>query len=105
MHSRPRFTGDSGSPLTATTLLLRTPTSTPQPVPQNRHGALLHLSTTTACACASGGTSRSSPHAEAAPAAAEALRNSRRLTFIASSYGDSPVSPQQERAMGIEAPC
>src|SRR5688572_14298401 len=40
----PRFTSDCGSPCVATTCPSFTATLTPQPTPQNRHGAFDHLS-------------------------------------------------------------
>ena len=42
MQLRPRLTSASVSPWVATTLPSFTPTMTPQPVPQNRHGAFDH---------------------------------------------------------------
>src|SRR5829696_3205830 len=41
---RPRFTSAFMSPWVATTRPSLTPTMTPQPVPQNRHGAFDHFS-------------------------------------------------------------
>ena len=43
MQFRPRLTSASVSPWVATTLPSLTPTITPQPVPQKRHGAFDHL--------------------------------------------------------------
>ena len=43
MQFSPRLTSASVSPWVATTLPSLTPTITPQPVPQNRHGAFDHL--------------------------------------------------------------
>jgi hypothetical protein len=58
----PRLTSAWASACVATTRLSRTPTCTPQPTPQNRHGAFDHLSfeasasVTMFCAPASSGT-------------------------------------------------
>src|SRR5687768_1836529 len=43
MQLSPRLTSASGSPCVAMTRLSLTATIAPQPVPQKRHGALLHL--------------------------------------------------------------
>src|SRR4051812_42498775 len=71
------------SPWVATTLPSLTPTITPQPVPQKRHGALDHLiwmSGPAAMFWASAG--RLMPAAAAAALAAWAFRNARRETSI-----------------------
>src|SRR3954451_15230341 len=53
----PRLTSDCGSACVATTRLFLTPTVTPHPVPQKRHGAFAHLSSAASasviafCAC------------------------------------------------------
>ena len=39
----PLFTEELGSPFTATALLFSMPINTPQPTPQNLHGALFHV--------------------------------------------------------------
>ena len=80
MQFRPRLTSASVSPWVATTLSSLTPTITPQPVPQNRHGAFDHLISSEpmppATGCAIAGTLI--PAAAAAIAAAWAFSMSRR---------------------------
>src|SRR6476620_7049206 len=79
MQFSPRLTSASVSPWVATTLPSLTPTITPQPVPQKRHGAFDHLisSDPAPCTgCAAAGTAM--PAAAAATAAACAFNNSRR---------------------------
>src|SRR6187455_1368168 len=75
----PRLTSASGSPWVATTRLSFTPTITPQPVPQKRHGAFDHLapagSFSLEASCAQPGSGM--PATAAAAAAADCLRNSR----------------------------
>src|SRR5262249_41893212 len=82
---RPRLTSALVSPWVATTRPSLVATMTPQPVPQNRHGALFHLSSVTARSvtrfCAASGVGI--PPAAAAIAAASSLRNSRRSTRLA----------------------
>ena len=60
MQFRPRLTSASVSPWVATTLPSLTPTITPHPVPQKRHGAFDHLissdPTPPATGCATAGT-------------------------------------------------
>src|SRR5215470_16860860 len=72
------------SPWVATTRPSLVATITPQPVPQNRHGALSHLSSVTDRSvtrfCAP--TGAGSPPAATAIAAAFSLRNSRRSTRL-----------------------
>src|SRR5262249_17109656 len=81
---RPRLTSALVSPWVATTRPSLVATMTPQPVPQNRHGALSHFSSVTdrsvtrVCAAAGGG----SPPTAAAIAAASSFRNSRRSTRL-----------------------
>src|SRR4051794_11377091 len=72
------------SPWVATTWFSFTPTMTPQPVPQKRHGALDHFissaSTPPGTDCAAAGAAR--PAVAAAIAAACALRRSRRVSSV-----------------------
>src|SRR5215510_8557383 len=72
------------SPWVATTRLSRVATITLQPVPQNRHGALSHLSSLAARSvvrfAAASGVDR--PPAAAAIAAASSLRKARRSTAL-----------------------
>src|SRR5215510_5092642 len=79
---RPRLTSAFMSPWVATTRPSLVATMTPQPVPQNRHGALFHFSSVTDRSvtrfCAASGAG--SPPAAAAIAAASSFRNSRRST-------------------------
>src|SRR5690606_39305364 len=79
MQFRPRLTGASGSPWVATTLLFCTPTSTEQPVPQKRHGALSQRMTLLALACSADSTvvGTAMPAVAAAAATALALMKSR----------------------------
>src|SRR5690606_2457460 len=79
MQFRPRLTGASGSPGVATTLLFCTPTSTEQPVPQKRHGALSQRMTLLALACSADSTvvGTAMPAVAAAAATALALMKSR----------------------------
>src|SRR6266511_777697 len=76
-HRRPRFTGLSGSPFTATTFPPAVATSTPQPTPQKRHGALSHFHVR------SGGAPARVETGTAVAAAATAVvpRNSRRVSL------------------------
>ena len=80
MQFSPRLTSASVSPWVATTLPALTPTITPHPVPQKRHGAFDHLISSDpmppATGCAAAGTAM--PAAAAATAAACAFNNSRR---------------------------
>src|SRR5215510_5522442 len=80
MQFSPRLTSASVSPWVATTLPPLTPTITPHPVPQKRHGAFDHLisseSTPPCTGCAAAGVAM--PAAAAATAAACAFNNSRR---------------------------
>ena len=85
MQLRPRLTSASVSPWVATTLSSFTPTITPHPVPQKRHGAFDHLISRVpmppATGCATAGTLM--PAAAAATAAAWAFKTSRReRTFL-----------------------
>ena len=80
MQFSPRLTSASVSPWVATTLPSLTPTITPQPVPQKRHGAFDHLissdPTPPCTGCAFAGAVM--PAAAAATAAACAFNSSRR---------------------------
>src|SRR5215510_5246262 len=77
---RPRLTSAFMSPWVATTRPSLVATITPQPVPQNRQGALFHLNSVKARSvmrfCAASGLG--SPPAAAAIAAASSFRNVRR---------------------------
>jgi hypothetical protein len=80
MQLRPRLTGDSGSPLTATTLPSRVAIMIPQPTPQKRHTDLSHFqpsSSAFALARASSGTQI--PRLLATEAATAVLMKSRRV--------------------------
>src|SRR5690606_5396495 len=80
MQLSPRLTGASGSPWVATTRPSCTPTSTEQPVPQKRHGALSQRTCKGAApAWASAALGRLSPAVAAAAATAWVLMNSRRF--------------------------
>src|SRR3954451_8529238 len=78
MQLRPRLTSACGSPCVAMTRLSLTATFTPQPVPQKRHGALLHLTCASPAAAASAPAGKAMPAAAPAAAAAERRMNSRR---------------------------
>src|SRR5580765_258191 len=76
MQFRPLLTSACASPRVAITRLSFTATLTPQPVPQKRQGALLHLtpgSPPAGCAC----TGMAMPAAAPAAAAADCRMNSR----------------------------
>src|SRR5688572_753819 len=76
MQFRPRLTSASGSPWVAMTRLSLTATIAPQPVPQKRHGALVHLTPASpACICAC--TGMAVPGVAAAAAAADCRMKSR----------------------------
>ncbi len=80
------MTSACGSPCVATILPAFTPTLTPQPVPQKRHGAFDQVRSPPATSAArSAFTARAGsvmPAAEAAVAAAVCLMNARRVSFI-----------------------
>src|SRR5215203_3403235 len=76
MQFRPLLSSASGSPCVAMTRLSLTATVTPQPVPQNRHGALLHLTLESPPALWLK-AGMAIPAAEPAAAAADCLMNSR----------------------------
>src|SRR5512133_2681982 len=84
MQLSPLFTGACGSPLVATILPSLTPTSTPQPVPQKRQGALPHLSPLLSTAASA--TDLPPVAAARAAAAALALMKSRLLRFITAPF-------------------
>ena len=92
-QSRPRFTGLSGSPRTETTFPFAVATSTPQPTPQNRHGALSHFQVRSGGAPA---TVAETGRPAAAVATAAVPRNSRRLTFesMCAPLRPEPGAPQ-----------
>src|SRR5687768_1261196 len=81
---RPRLTSAFMSPWVATTRPALVATMTPQPVPQNRQGALSHFNSvmdrSVTRFCAARGTGI--PPAAAAIAAASSFRNSRRSTLL-----------------------
>src|SRR5690606_25072585 len=81
---RPRLTSACMSPWVATTLPSLTPTMTPQPVPQNRQGALLHLISSALTPPGIGWAAAGSamPAAVAATPAAWAFRMSRRVSSL-----------------------
>src|SRR6187549_2034359 len=97
MQLRPRFTSASVSPWVATTLPSFTPTITPHPVPQKRHGALDHLissaPTPPATGWATAGTLMLA--AAAATAAAGAFNTSRRETVIVVLQGPPDIRSAQ----------
>jgi hypothetical protein len=83
MQLRPRLTGASGSPCVATTRSFLTPTSTLQPVPQNRQGALSQRLSASPRAAA-GSEPVATPAAAAVAAMALLLMKSLRSSFIVS---------------------
>src|SRR4051812_35567143 len=93
MQLSPRFTSASVSPWVATTLPSFTPTITPHPVPQKRHGAFDHLissaPTPPATGWATAGTLMLA--AAAATAAAWAFNTSRRERLTAVLRGPPDV--------------
>ncbi len=81
---RPRLTGDSGSPLTATTRPFRVAIMIPQPTPQNRQTALSHFrSSSRALAWARASGDTQIPRPLATEAATAVLMNPRRVWLIA----------------------
>ena len=86
MQFSPRLTGASGSPWVATTLSFCTPTSTAQPVPQKRQGALSQRTPTSLAdlpvAFGAASTTIGMPAAAALAARAWDFRKSRRLDSI-----------------------
>src|SRR5690606_18912691 len=83
MQLSPRLTGASGSPWVATTRPSCTPTSTEQPGPQKRHGALSQRTCKGAApAWASAALGRLSPAVAAAAGTAWVLMHSRRVNGL-----------------------
>ena len=88
MQSRPRLTGLSSSPATASTLPSFTPTMTPQPTPQKRQGAFVQESRGSspgaagwACASPVSNSHSTGRKAKLAPVPV-CIRNSRRGNFM-----------------------
>src|SRR6266571_2622499 len=82
MQFSPRFTGAAGSPLVATIRPFFTPTSTPQPTPQKRHGAFPQVMPASAASAPSGRHRLPPPATAKAAAAALAFRNLRLVQSI-----------------------
>ena len=95
MQFRPRLTSASVSPWVATTLSSLTPTITPQPVPQKRHGAFDHLISSEpmppATGCAIAGA--------LIPAAAAAMRRRLGLQHVAAGEGHAPAPMSASRSV------
>src|SRR6478752_2680227 len=85
MQFRPRLTGASGSPWVATTRPFWEPTSTEQPVPQKRHGALSQVMAVLSVLVIrfAARVGALTPATAAAAATALAFIKSRRLSFMA----------------------
>src|SRR5262252_9204297 len=101
---RPRLTSAFMSPCVATTRPSLVATMTPQPVPQNRQGALFHFSSVAPRSvtrfCAARGVG--SPPAAAAMAAASSFRNSRRSTRCWLIAASSPFAPESTFVGSVE---
>src|SRR5262245_15738526 len=77
MQLRPLLTSACGSPCVAITRLSFTATTTPQPVPQKRHGAFDHLTRGSVAAAPGPCAGSATPAAAAAAEAADSLTKSR----------------------------
>src|SRR6266702_4611832 len=101
MQLSPRFTGAAGSPLVAIILPFFTPTSTPHPTPQKRHGAFPQVMPASAASPPSGSSRHRLPPPAAAKAAAAALafRNLRLVHSIPllRSYGAVNYTDRKNR--------
>src|SRR3954471_6863833 len=107
MQFSPRLTSASVSPRVATPFPALTPTITPHPVPQKRHGAFDHLissdPTPPATGCAEAGTEM--PAAAAAIAAACVFNNSRRDSDMLYSPLSAKRSTCSNTMLADNTPC
>src|SRR5258707_3838661 len=107
MQFSPRLTSASVSPWVATTLPALTPTITPHPVPQKRHGAFDHLISSDpmppATGCAAAGTAM--PAAAAALAATCAFNKSRRESDLLQLPQSGGLSTRSNHKLDDQNPC